>query len=251
MGDPNCSPPIIGRAIYILQETLPEFFQIGLVSSLDSPVSGRHPLNGSSPPSRVGGLAQRLLLGLTGGGGNGRGNGKWKEKEDDEKGRESIYSPRIRLEYRPPVPLKPLPKTLRVEGLHLYIASSVFIRHTMNALYADLRVDLRRVRVHGPSSNYTGTNGPHPTVSNSKHRSLREKSFFVGFGVTGVGRVSGTPTEWEVNSTYTFSPLTGLIRLHTIDSIEPAPHHAIFEALGRFGLVGGGGRAGGMGGAAR
>lgn len=27
--------------------------------------------------------------------------------------------------------------------------------------------------------------------------------------------------------------------LHTVDSIEPAPHHALFEALGKFGLLGG------------
>lgn len=41
------------------------------------------------------------------------------------------------------------------------------------------------------------------------------------------------------NCTYTFSPITGLIQLHTVDSIEPAPHQSLFEALGRFGLIGG------------
>lgn len=45
------------------------------------------------------------------------------------------------------------------------------------------------------------------------------------------------------NSTYEFSPLTGLICLHTIDSIEPAPHQAVFDALkaalSRVGLAGG------------
>ena len=33
------------------------------------------------------------------------------------------------------------------------------------------------------------------------------------------------------NSTYTFSPTTGLIHLHNIDSIHPAPHQAFFSAL--------------------
>lgn len=52
------------------------------------------------------------------------------------------------------------------------------------------------------------------------------------------------------NCTYTFSPTSGLILLHTIDSIEPTPHQALFEALGRFGLVGrGGGDLPGVGGA--
>lgn len=113
--------------------------------------------------------------------------------------------------------------------------------------------------------------------SKSKYRCIREKSFLMGLGVTGTGRVSGAPTEWEVyvhplpslfphspsypsahlitshrNYTYTFSPITGLIHLHTIDSIEPAPHAALFEAMGRFGLVGGGSErnagSGGVGG---
>lgn len=38
---------------------------------------------------------------------------------------------------------------------------------------------------------------------------------------------------------------------HSVDSIEPAPHQALFEALGKFGLleggVGGVGRPGGVG----
>lgn len=42
------------------------------------------------------------------------------------------------------------------------------------------------------------------------------------------------------NCTYTFSPLTGLIIHHSVDSIEPAPHQALFEALGKFGLLDGG-----------
>ena len=33
------------------------------------------------------------------------------------------------------------------------------------------------------------------------------------------------------NSTYTFSPVTGLIHVHRIDSIHPAPHQAVYDAL--------------------
>jgi hypothetical protein len=57
------------------------------------------------------------------------------------------------------------------------------------------------------------------------------------------------------NSTYTFSPITGLIHTHTVNSIHPAPHQAVYGALraslGKvfgLGLEGGGamrsGRAG-------
>ena len=82
-----------GRAIYILQQTLPTFFSTGLISSLD--ISG------------------------------GKGNG---QSEEDL----SIYSPNIRLEYRPPMPFPPpFPRTLHVEGepLPRYVALMNIIAH--------------------------------------------------------------------------------------------------------------------------
>ena len=59
-------------------------------------------------------------------------------------------------------------------------------------------------------------------------------------GVSGLARVSGAKSEWEVDWTYNFSPLTGLILIHTINSIHPAPHESVYEAFrlgfGRLGL---------------
>ncbi|TFK86300.1 hypothetical protein K466DRAFT_493073 [Polyporus arcularius HHB13444] len=187
-----------GRAIYVLQQTLPTFFSTGLISSVDT----------SGSNSRT--------------------------KEEDEI---SIYSPNIRLEYRPPTQFPPpFPRTLHVEGLPLYLASSAFVRHTLNALYTDLRVELRRVRVHGPRSSSglrpdTPEATPETHQQQGKTRSIREKSLFIGLVVRGTNRVSKAEGGWEVNSTYTFSPTTGLIHLHNIDSIHPAPHEAFFSAL--------------------
>ncbi|KAF9235935.1 hypothetical protein BU15DRAFT_77436 [Melanogaster broomeanus] len=83
---------------------------------------------------------------------------------------ESIYNPTIRLTYTPPVALpSPFPRTLSLEGdyfqsnqlvitpefgpgLPLYMASSVFIRHTMKTLYSDLRVELRKFAVQSSST---------------------------------------------------------------------------------------------------
>ena len=134
----------------------------------------------------------------------------------------SIYSPRIRLTYTPPTPLpSPFPRTLHVDGLHLYLASSIFVRHTLNALYTDLRVQLKRVRVNSSDRKDCGASGAfepgelHLTHSRtyllgsvlSQHlgsssdvssRRSREKSITFGIGVTGMGRVSGAPAEWEV-----------------------------------------------------
>jgi hypothetical protein len=59
-------------------------------------------------------------------------------------------------------------------------------------------------------------------------------------GVSGFARVSGVKSEWEVDYTYTFSPTTGFILIHTINSIDPAPHESVYEAFrlgfGRLGL---------------
>ncbi|KAH7890357.1 hypothetical protein F5I97DRAFT_1799513 [Phlebopus sp. FC_14] len=183
-----------GRAIYIMQQTLPDFFQLGLVSSVD-PTKGPEIVNAPSP-----------------------------ESPDAE----SIYSPKIRLTYTPPVALpSPFPRTLSIEGLPLYMASSVFIRHTMKTVYSDLRVELRKCTVQSASSPSLHPSSGSITRSNYK----RDKSLFIGLSVYGTARVSGGLGEWQVDSTYSFSPVNGLVNLHTINSIQPAPHQAAYDAL--------------------
>lgn len=135
---------------------------------------------------------------------------------------EPIYAPNVRLEYTPPVALPgPLPRTLSVEGewaaeapprrtalrvhagLPLYIASSVFVRHTLRALYTDLHVELRRVRVN------TGASSAAPSSAAAQGRSSgpddeklpasrRDKSLFLGMKVLGTARVSGGLGEWDL-----------------------------------------------------
>ncbi|KIJ64103.1 hypothetical protein HYDPIDRAFT_175797 [Hydnomerulius pinastri MD-312] len=183
-----------GRAIYILQQTLPDFFQIGLVSNVD-PTKGPDIVNVS--PSENGDV-------------------------------ESIYSPKVRLTHTPPIALpSPFPRTLSLEGLPLYMASSVFVRHTMKTLYSDLRVELRKFAVQSSSSSATQTGSDTTARANRK----REKSLFVGLTVYGTTRVSGGLGQWQIDSTYSFSPVSGLINIHAIDSIHPAPHQAAYDAL--------------------
>ncbi|KAI0309347.1 hypothetical protein OF83DRAFT_1072184 [Amylostereum chailletii] len=210
-----------GRAIDILQQTLPTFFSTGLVSH--------------SPTSST--LAHlKNLTGLD----TNRDQVSTSNKYDPDR---SIYSPRIRLSYTPPTPLpSPLPTTLHIEGLPLYIASSVFIRHTLHALYTDLELELRAVRVNSTSQHRRTDHRP-PELQQTHSRLNREKSLFLGFAVNGRARVSGGSAEWVVNSTYTFHPETALIHLHTIDSILPAPHSSVFDLL-KSALDGVGGRVG-------
>ena len=96
---------------------------------------------------------------------------------DDDAGA-SIYSPRIQLLYTPPTRLPPLPQTLQIEGLPMYHASSVFVRHTLNMFYTDLSVELRRL---------------HETKAGH-----RDRRFTLGVCVLGVSRMSSSPAEWDV-----------------------------------------------------
>lgn len=74
-----------GHAIFILERTLPDFFQVGLVSNVDP----TRPDVVDVPVTESGNV-------------------------------ESIYSPAIRLTYTPPVALpSPFPRTLSLEGENL------------------------------------------------------------------------------------------------------------------------------------
>jgi len=152
-----------GRAVSLLKNSIPDFFDKGLVSSV---------------------------------------------AEDDE----SLYASHIQLCYTPPSHLPaPFPKTLRVEGLPMYHASAAFIQHTLKALYSDLDISLRTVRDQS---------------SQARHRQL-EMSVII----SGKLRVTNKATEWDVKSTYYFSPLSGRIEKHAIDSIIPAPHQVVYNAF--------------------
>jgi len=124
----------------------------------------------------------------------------------------------------------------------MYLATCSLIRPTMNALYSDLVV--RNVKLV--------TNTPTPAMSAGAHkrRISREKSILLRSIVTGTARVSGKRGEWEMyvfaytffnflshqlyscrESIYTFSPTTGLIQKHVVNSIHPAPHLAVYDSL--------------------
>jgi len=111
----------------------------------------------------------------------------------------------------------------------------------MNALYSDLTVKTIKLVVNTPSSI------SQPSDDGRKKRVNREKTFTLRQIVTGLARVSGKSGEWEMcvfescthlrdlfifrESTYAFSPATGLIQEHMVNSIHPAPHQAVYDSL--------------------
>jgi hypothetical protein len=80
----------------------------------------------------------------------------------------------------------------------LYSASAVFVRHTLNALYADLEVELRRITVDDSSSSSPPSSRATADEDEGKKRHRREKSVFIGLKVAGKSRVSGSIGEWDV-----------------------------------------------------
>ncbi|KAF8328145.1 uncharacterized protein EI90DRAFT_1605536 [Cantharellus anzutake] len=125
---------------------------------------------------------------------------------------EPIYSKDIVLSYRPPTRLPPpFPETLRIQGLALYQGSSVLLKSSFTALHSDCTVVLERMSILpcGP----------------------RERKVRIDLNMQGVARLSSTISAWTVSSTYHFSPISGLIYKHDIESIYPEPHSAVFESM--------------------
>ncbi|KAH8109920.1 hypothetical protein DFH11DRAFT_841289 [Phellopilus nigrolimitatus] len=195
----------------ILQQTLPNFFTSGLVAT------------NYHLPIHMHGLLDTNL-------GN---KAKVKAREDlrDDMIEEGIYARNIRLEYTPPVALPaPLPRVLSVEGLPLYVTSSIFVRHALNALYTDLAVSLHKVHIRsGPPAAIP----PTKPVNEDQARRRREKAIMISILVSGMSRLglSTERAEWDVTSTYTFCPHTGRVARHTVNAIDPAPSETVYTAL--------------------
>jgi len=119
-----------GRAIYILQQTLPSFFQTGLITSVDKSTGAPKPPKSASPihlphiplpsmesASTLDFLSSSASLSGTSSPNEGKKEDKGKDEAEDGD-EEPIYSPNMRLEYTPPVALPaPFPKTFRLEGM--------------------------------------------------------------------------------------------------------------------------------------
>ncbi|KAA1477851.1 hypothetical protein DENSPDRAFT_829287 [Dentipellis sp. KUC8613] len=237
-----------GRAVDTLTTTLPHFFTAGLVT---------HPVSSPAIPDD-GGIGTDLARdripapakGKQKASGDAGGDGA--DGDGDEE-LESIYAPRIRLSYTPPTALPaPLPRTLTVEGLPLYLASALFIRHTLNALYTDLTLTILSLSVLPASS--SPLTSPHLPASAPP---ARDKALHVRFAVAGRSRVAGARAEWDVAAAYVFAPRDARVCAHVIASVHPAPHAQVWDLMraalarlrGESGPEGGveGGQVGGMG----
>ncbi|KZV64258.1 hypothetical protein PENSPDRAFT_588724 [Peniophora sp. CONT] len=216
-----------GAAIDTLTRTLPHFLESGLHTRTDSSLSHLSSLTGFATSRDA-------------------------APSDDGEG-EQIYDSRIRLSYTPPAELPaPLPRTLHVDGLPLYLASSMLLRHSLHAIYSPLTLTVTSVRVSstrppgsGPSIPSLPPSHRNGAESVQRHEKAyeRQKSLAIGFDIDGRGRVGGKSAHWEIRSTYHFHPMHARIHRHVVDSIVPAPSSGVFDLL-RSVLDGVGGRVG-------
>ena len=133
-------------------------------------------------------------------------------------------------------------------GLPLYVASSVFVRHAMIALYTDLAVAMHKVKIHSsppsssspPPSSSPLSEGSSPTPtpppqslpesppnkSRVQQKNLnRERSITIGLLVSGSGRLglSTERAEWDVYASLSFPLLPFLSPLFSLTD-NPSPH---------------------------
>ena len=162
----------------ILQQTLPTFFSCGLAAT-----------NYHLP------LHMDTILGTDASFGHREGNSK--EAGNNSKG---IYARSVRLEYTPPVALPaPFPRALHIEGLPLYVASSVFVRTTLNALYTDLAVNMHKVQLKEGKKARNKNGDAERSVENIK-KWERKRAITIGLLVSGIARLglSSERAEWDV-----------------------------------------------------
>ena len=90
-------------------------------------------------------------------------------------------------------------------GLPLYLATATFTRHTLAALYADLRLELRRADVHPRSAGLNlpplpglAPPSPNPESERTEPAGRGERKLAVTLAVTGRSRVTGAEARWDM-----------------------------------------------------
>ncbi|WVQ74523.1 hypothetical protein IAR50_004124 [Cryptococcus sp. DSM 104548] len=137
-----------------------------------------------------------------------------------------IYSQHMVLKLPAPLPLK-------ISSLTGYSMAFSLTRNGMQALHTDLRSDLERM---------TFSPAPRDLAKDDKRAALvmaqkgvpshRQKQIRVLLSVYGTLRLPPhSEARWHTSSLYTFSPTSGLIISHEVETIRPLPGEGVAEWL--------------------
>ncbi|OCF39843.1 hypothetical protein I317_06336 [Kwoniella heveanensis CBS 569] len=139
-----------------------------------------------------------------------------------------IYSRNVVLKLPPPLPLK-------ISSLSGYSMAFSLARSGMHALHSDLRTDLERMTFSpSPSSGGVAKVDPAAALMLSRRPipAHRQKQIRVQVAVYGKPRLPPHhEAKWHTSSLYSFSPYSGLITSHEVETIRPLPGEGVAEWL--------------------
>ncbi|TXT10941.1 hypothetical protein VHUM_01692 [Vanrija humicola] len=127
-----------------------------------------------------------------------------------------VYSKNVTLKLPAPLPFK-------VSSLHGYNMAFTIARNGMQALHTDLNASLERMSVSplAPSAART----PHPAPA-------RQRQIRILLTLHGRPRLPPhNEATWHTSSLYEFSPYSGLIAHHEVETIRPLPGEGVTEWL--------------------
>ncbi|WVQ94503.1 hypothetical protein IAU59_001582 [Kwoniella sp. CBS 9459] len=139
-----------------------------------------------------------------------------------------IYSRNVVLKLPAPLPLK-------ISSLSGYSMAFSLARSGMHALHTDLRTDLERM-TFSPSPSGAATAKVDPAAASMLSRkpvpAHRQKQIRIQVAVYGRPRLPPHhEAKWHTSSLYTFSPYSGLITSHDVETIRPLPGEGVAEWL--------------------
>lgn len=188
----------MGRAYDLLQATLPDFMRTGLVDYQYDQNSR------SSGLTLLDVFTFKALL--------ARGYGEEEEEHGPSTG-EQVYDSVIHFQFRPaPASLASSASpndeeaaSLSFSGRSLYFASAHVLRHTLNVLFSDARIEIKKLRMECKADR--------PRVEDVL--SVRMEFF-------GHARVTGQEHNYTLIFRYDIDSDTGRIVRHTVEKVEPA-----------------------------
>ncbi|WVR03907.1 hypothetical protein IAU60_000906 [Kwoniella sp. DSM 27419] len=137
-----------------------------------------------------------------------------------------IYSKNVVLKLPAPLPLK-------ISSLSGYSMACSLAKSGMQALHTDLRTDLERLTFSpSPSDAARTDNASALMLSRKPVPAHRNKQIRVLVSVWGTPRLPPHhEAKWHTSSLYTFSPYSGLIASHEVETIRPLPGEGVAEWL--------------------
>ncbi|WRT65585.1 uncharacterized protein IL334_002530 [Kwoniella shivajii] len=137
-----------------------------------------------------------------------------------------IFSRNVVLKLPQPLPIK-------ISSLSGYSMAFSLARNGMQAFHTNLRTDLERLTFSPTMSDLAKSDVKSSLILSRKPvPSHRQKQIRVQVSIYGTPRLPPhKEAKWHTSSVYTFSPYSGLISSHEVETIRPLPGEGVAEWL--------------------